>query len=418
MGHPMPQHPLPRRTLLAAGTASLALAPAAALAAPDGSPASPGGARRSAPFTLRAEVLDGGEQVTAVLIEAGRAGGLASGDIAPTAFTVHARGTNPLTGEDAFDQDREVTAASIDHRGLITLELLSGYEVPGASTLEYLEDASRNVQLDLEYTITQSEPLPFRGNGALEGFEQGDLVSAEVDPYEHLESASGLKYRLFSPATTGRPREYPLVVWLHGGGEGGTEGTGYDYYDNETTLRANRGALGFSTAEAQDIFGGAFVLAPQSPSAWMEDGDRFAPLIAEAIEEVASSQPIDRHRIHVLGCSNGGYMTLKMQLEYPEVFASGVPICPGVAGFFTDEEVASISSPTWIIASADDDTIDAEANAVHASELIEGSILSLYDTVTWEGVQYPGHWSWIYAARNDPQAEGVSLWEWMAAQER
>ena len=50
-----------------------------------------------------------------------------------------------------------------------------------------------------------------------------------------------------------------IVVWLHGGGEGASLPD--NYYDNETTLRANRGALGFATAEAQRTFGGAYVVA-------------------------------------------------------------------------------------------------------------------------------------------------------------
>ncbi|MFC8523731.1 hypothetical protein [Pseudarthrobacter sp. NPDC057230] len=49
-------------------------------------------------------------------------------------------------------------------------------------------------------------------------------------------------------------------MWLHGGGEGGLLTGGYNYYDNESPLRANRGALGFSTNEAQDLFDGAYVV--------------------------------------------------------------------------------------------------------------------------------------------------------------
>src|SRR4051794_41636394 len=111
-----------------------------------------------------------------------------------------------------------------------------------------------------------------------------------------------MKYRLYSPGS--RRGRHPLIVWLHGGGEGASLPDGY--YDNETTLRANRGALGFATAEAQRIFSGAYVVAPQSTSYWLEDGDRFAPLIAEIVAGVARRYPVDRERIYVAGCSNGG----------------------------------------------------------------------------------------------------------------
>ena len=56
-----------------------------------------------------------------------------------------------------------------------------------------------------------------------------------------------MKYRLYYPGPASGRR--PLIVWLHGGGEGASLPDGY--YDNETQLRANRGALGFTTPEAQ-----------------------------------------------------------------------------------------------------------------------------------------------------------------------
>ncbi|MFC7455568.1 prolyl oligopeptidase family serine peptidase [Brachybacterium sp. GCM10030267] len=426
--------PLPRRTLLTAGSAGTAaalaaLAPTASAQGRSGeAPARPGGPpARTARFTLQAQVLDGGQQVTSVVIDAGRRGGLIPGELSPEAFSVHATGTNPVTGTVAFDVDRTVTAARADHSGRISLDLEHGPDVEGAGTLEYLDDASRNVLLELEYTLTQNAPLPAHGNGhgSIDEFVQDGLVDAEVDAFSSHVAASGTNYRLFTPHGHGSARELSLVVWLHGGGEGGLFDGEIEYYDNETHLRANRGALAFATDEAQEIFGGAIVVAPQCTSAWMDDGPAFEPLIDEIIEEVAADHPVDRDRVHVIGCSNGGYMSLKMVVENPGAFASTVPICGVVQArgdspgrLVTDDELAAIDTPTWLIAAADDTTVDPQANTVHAHGLIPDSIMSLYDDVTWEGESYPGHFSWIYAARNDPSHQGTHLWEWMAAQRR
>ena len=218
-----------------------------------------------------------------------------------------------------------------------------------------------------------------------------------------------------SPSGRGRGKR-PLIVWLHGGGEGASLPD--DYYDNETTLRANRGALGFATAEGQRIFDGAYVVAPQSTSYWIGDGPGFAPQIKEIVDEVARRYPVDRDQIHVVGCSNGGYMTMKMTVEYPRLFASAVPICGVVQnGLISDAELASITTPTWLVTSADDATVDPEDNTVHAHELITRSILTMYDNVTWDGYKFAGHWSWIYVARNDPRHRGTRIWQWMARQE-
>lgn len=107
----------------------------------------------------------------------------------------------------AYDLDRPVTAARIDSRGRIILDLKHGEGVLGDATLDFIEDALRNVMLDLEYTITQVQPLPQHGKGArgIESFIQGALRSPEVDAFTHHVSArSGTNYRLFTPRNRGR----------------------------------------------------------------------------------------------------------------------------------------------------------------------------------------------------------------------
>jgi predicted esterase len=426
---------LPRRSLLTttavgAPPGAPTLLPATASAAPTGH----GSRRRSTVrFDLDAEVLDGGEQVVSLTLRSRALSSVARDSLTAETFTVHVRASSPLDGAVAYDLDRPVTAARWSGQDIV-LELEHGFGVEGAGTLLYT--SGRNVQLDLEYTITQVSPLRERGKKRsrveLERFEQGDLVSPEVDAFTHHQVEGGLKYRLFTPSSSskGGKRRHrkgqrkALVVWLHGGGEGGLLTGGHDYYDNETTLRANRGALGFATKEAQKAFDGAYVVAPQATSAWMQDGDGFAPQIQAVIDEVIACERIDVDRIHVLGCSNGGYMTLKMVADHPEQFASQVPICAAVSGpegtfHLSDDTLSSLSStPTWLVTAENDDTLDPIANTVRFHELIEGSLLSLYPTVEWDGVEYPGHWSWIYVARNDPEQEGVRLWDWMAAQDR
>lgn len=418
--------PIRRRTLLAAGAGAVA----AALPATDALAAAR--PRRGIPFTLNAEVLDGGEQVTSLTLATSRLGRVDPASLTTGTFSVHATATSPVlegNGVLGYDLDRRVTGIRLDRRGDVVLELASGEGVAGASTLGYLPARGRNFLLDLEYTVTQDAPIAVGGNRAvlLPRLVQSRLSDPEVDAFRPAMSSSGLKYRLYSPERRGRRRDRsrgprPLVVWLHGGGEGASLADGY--YDNETTLRANRGALGFTTDEGQAIFGGAYVVAPQSTSAWLEDGDRFAPQIRQVIAEVVRDHDVDPDRIYVAGCSNGGYMTIKMEVVYPELFAAAVPICAVVDAFrdrprvITEDELRAVDTPTWLVTSLDDQTVAPEPNTVRAAELIPDALVTLYDEVTWNGTKFPGHWSWIYVARNDPRQQGLSIWEWMARQRR
>jgi len=412
-----------RRAVLAAGAGAAAGLTLPAAAHAGGRP--PTAVR----FTLNAETLDGGEQVTALTLDAGRLGPIDPASLSTATFGVHAKATSPIPlapGDQIFseyDLDRTVTAARLDRHGDIVLELAHAEGQLGGGTLGYLVSRGRNVRLNLVYTLTQRAPLRLRDGRpvTVERFEQGRLVNREVDAFGYHTSRSGLKYRLFAPDRHAARR--PLIVWLHGGGEGASLPDGY--YDNETTLRANRGALGFATPRAQRIFSGAYVVAPQSTSYWLEDGDRFAPLIREIVDEVAGRHPVDRRRVYVAGCSNGGYMSLKMTTVYPDAFAASVPICgvvaprqPGGPPMITDDELRRIDTPTWLVTSLDDTTVPPQANTVHAHELIPGSLMSLYENVTWDGYRFPGHWSWIYVARNDPRVDGTHIWQWMARQRR
>jgi pimeloyl-ACP methyl ester carboxylesterase len=109
-------------------------------------------------------------------------------------------------------------------------------------------------------------------------------------------------------------------------------------------------------------------------------------------------------------------MSLYMSYAYPKAFSASVPICPGASEvFFTEAQLASISTPTWLVQSKADTTLPPEVNSVRAHALIPGSLLSLYENVTWNGITYDGHWSWIYVARNDPYLNHKHIWQWMAS---
>ncbi|SCF39810.1 Predicted peptidase [Micromonospora matsumotoense] len=415
-----------RRTVLAGGAGA-----AVGLALPGPAAEASGHRPTSVSFTLDATTLDGGEQVTSVTLDTGRLGPIDPAGLHPGTFTVHAKATSPIPiapGDlifSEYDLDRAVTAARLDRHGNIVLELSHAEGQLGGGTLGYILSKGRNVRLDLVYTITQNTPLVRRHGPPLTitSFVQGRLSNPEVDAFSHHVSGSGMKYRLYSPKRSPRHGRLPLILWLHGAGEGASLPD--DYYDNETTLRANRGALGFATPQAQRIFSDAYVVAPQSTSYWMEDGPRFAPLIREIIEDLVRRKRVDPDRIYVAGCSNGGYMSLKMTVAYPDLFAASVPVCGVVEPLggegpplITDAELTKIHTPTWLVTSRDDDTVPPETNTVHAHHLIPGSLVTLYDHVVWNGYQFPGHFSWIYVARNDPSLDGTHIWQWMARRRR
>jgi len=422
--------PLTRRGLLIGGAtvAAVALQPEIAYAHDAGDKT------RTVRFTLNATVLDGGEQVTSLTLDTSDFGMIDPASLTSSTFAVHFTSSLPFdlpTGETLFtpypDVERPVTKAHFEH-GRIVLDLLTIDQTTPGNTLGYMLLAGRNVMMKQVYTITQTAPLKLLKGGSLTlpGFTQGRLIDPEVDVYSYHKSDDGMNYRLFSPTqdhgwerSSGHGKR-PLIVWLHGGGEGGL--SSQNYYDNEPTLRANRGALGFSTPEAQRIFGGAYVVAPQAESFWLENGPLYSPRVKAIILDLLRKYPIDASRIYLAGCSNGGYLTMEMTSLYHDLFAAAVPICGVVKNFpkpgdvvLTDAQLKSITTPTWLVCAASDTTVPPVDNSIPAHALIRRSILTEYPTVTRNGITYNGHWSWIYVARNDPQYHGQHIWQWMAS---
>lgn len=240
----------------------------------------------------------------------------------------------------------------------------------------------------------------------------------------------------------------PLIIWLHGAGEGGK--------DTELPLLGNK-VVNLATDEIQQYFGetGAAILTPQSPTMWMDynghglynvavpnsDGaSYYTEALMQLITTYVDGSPqVDRNRIYLGGCSNGGYMTVKLCIEYPDYFAAAYPVCQ----FFetrwqTQERINRLKdTPILLTHSRNDSTVPYTVSEELYNSLNEAGAeevhLTLFDNVvdvtgeyfSEDGVSpynYNGHFSWIYVLNNDvsTQIDGkeISLFEWLSKQSK
>lgn len=260
--------------------------------------------------------------------------------------------------------------------------------------------------------------------------------------YRHNDQLT-MSYAAYTPAD--KAAKAPLIIWLHGGGEGGT--------DASIPLIANR-AANYASDEIQSFFGGAYVLAPQCPGAWMHnaegvtthgrENDIYNERLMALIRDFVKSHPdIDPKRIYVGGCSNGGYMALKLILLYPTYFAAGyISALAYKSQYVTDQQIQSIKDvPTWFVHSKDDPVTIADQTVVPVYNRLMAAgarnvHFSYFDHVTditgllgGDGHHYNGHWSWIYMHANKCRLDfngkpvmvkgrSATIMEWMAAQSR
>ncbi|MFC3417814.1 prolyl oligopeptidase family serine peptidase [Algoriphagus hitonicola] len=325
----------------------------------------------------------------------------------------------------------------------LTLVLEVNPTQPLGSPIQYMRVGDRGGNFWINYDLT----IMHLKSGQIWN-EESDRIMPLVDEFDlspkfNYQDKMTLSYATFKPET--EMSELPLIIWLHGGGEGGSDPT--------IPLLGNR-AANYASEEIQVHFGGAHVIVPQAPTFWMqaEDGsytrgdeeDIYHEALFALVEEYVAANPdIDKDRIYVGGCSNGGYMSLKLILEHPDYFAAGyISALAYHNEFVSDEQIKSIKNvPIWFVHSADDGTTKPDETVVPIyNRLIEAGAknvhFSYYDHVTditgfygGEDYHYPGHWSWIYSHANTARTDfdgspvkldgkPVTIMEWLAAQKR
>ena len=239
-----------------------------------------------------------------------------------------------------------------------------------------------------------------------------------------------------------------LIVFLHGAGEGG--------YDLPIAWSGNK-VTAFSEEENQAKFGGAFVLVPQCDTMWLDDGSHrygnsgksmYTEALKYLIDEFVARFPavIDPSRIYIGGDSNGGFMTMRMLMSYPDAFAAAFPICEAMLDRrVTKKDIENLKDiPIWFTHAKNDPVVKPEKYAVPTYErLIAAGAKNCHFTY-WDRIvdmhglftdeqgkpwEYMGHFAWIPMFNDDCRLDydgkpvtidgrEVSLMEWLAAQRK
>lgn len=210
--------------------------------------------------------------------------------------------------------------------------------------------------------------------------------------------------------------------------------------DINVALIGNK-VVSFADKKFQDAMGGAYVLVPQAPTMWMDDGTKtytqdgttmYETALTELLERYIEDHPnVDRGRVFIGGCSNGGFMTVRMILTRPELFAAAFPVCQAYKPeWISDGQVEKIAHlPIWQVHARNDEVVPfAFAEDLHGRLIKAGGKdvrYTWYDTVedvsglwvddggkSWE---YNGHFCWVHVFNGDVLCEGVSLFEWLGS---
>lgn len=403
-------------------------------------------AKPTGSYTLVVEGFDWGAGVNKVILSLSDT----TSAVNASEFSVFAsRKSNagPITEEQSSGKREIVGAYVSDPTGNrvktgknITLVLAVGPQLPISFPIQYFRSKG-NVWVDYQLTIihTKSQQVWDSPTGKLMPLVDQFDVTGKYKFNDQLT----MSYATFSP--TIKKEKAPLLIWLHGGGEGG--------FDPTIPLLGNK-AANYASEAIQSIFEGAYVLSPQCPGAWMHNAQKVSThgkendvynegLMALIKDYVKSNPNIDPNRIYVGGCSNGGYMALKLILLYPDYFAAGyISALAYRSEYIPDADIQKIKQvPIWFVHSKDDATTIPDLTVVPVYQRLQAAgaknvHFTYYDHVHditnfygGNGFQYNGHWSWVYLHENLPRTnldgslvkvngKPVSIMEWLAAQKK
>ncbi len=199
-----------------------------------------------------------------------------------------------------------------------------------------------------------------------------------------------LPYLLFLPQgySAQASQRYPLLIFLHGSGEAGTDLEKVKIH-GPPKLVGQRPDFPF------------IVASPQIPDA--ETG--FDPVQLDALlDELLERLPIDPDRVYLTGLSLGGEATYAWAALRPERFAAIAP----VSGNWTPEVACRLKNvPVWAFHGAHDDVVPLEGDRAMVNEINAcggHARLTVYPDA--------GHDAWTATYASD------ELYSWLLSQRR
>lgn len=214
-------------------------------------------------------------------------------------------------------------------------------------------------------------------------------IKGQAQQTPHKIILDQMNYLLYFPDgyETDTLRTWPLMVFLHGGGETGND------VEKVKLLGPPR--------MINDGYKFPFiVVSPQSPELWWKPD-----FVRKLVLDLQKRHRIDIDRTYLTGLSMGGFGTWQTAQAYPELFAAIVPICGGGE----DYNAHSLENvPIWCFHGAKDDVIPISRSQAMVDSLRKYNHPNLKFTVYPEA----GHDSWTETYNNE------AIYSWMLSHKR
>ena len=209
------------------------------------------------------------------------------------------------------------------------------------------------------------------------------------------------KYEVYLPEQWSHAQKWPVILFLHGSGERGSDGIDETQVGLPAALRAHPERWPFIVVMPQ---------VPYNHRHWT-DPDLMRMALAALDAEIKEFRG-DRDRVYLTGLSLGGYGVWEIAKSYPGRFAAVVPVCGGifwsyapsrwkVAAVLPGEYARSIGrTPIWIFHGADDPVVvPKQAELMYQAMKAAGGDVRYWKYAGWKH----NVWEKAYAEPEVPQ---------------
>jgi predicted peptidase len=251
--------------------------------------------------------------------------------------------------------------------------------------------------------------------------------------YTYTDTALGgyqMPYRLLLPSDyNAAGPAIPVVLFLHGAGERGTDNTVQEAHI-ANLINETQGAVpgheaililpqcpltqvwnGVNTGDVWNV--GAYTNAQQRPVT------NALQAAIDILGHVEATTNANTQKVYVTGLSMGGYGTWDAITRFPSLFAAAMPLS---GGGNKDAAAQLVNMPIWAYHGGSDGLVppSGDTDVINAIKADGGhpiySLIPGYGHGNWEEFYQPNHWT-----ANNPTGTGGTgpdLYNWMFAQSR
>ncbi|WP_336127712.1 prolyl oligopeptidase family serine peptidase [Mesoflavibacter sp. CH_XMU1422-2] len=204
-------------------------------------------------------------------------------------------------------------------------------------------------------------------------FAQKDLYKEKI----HIKGKDTLKYRIMYPENFSKDKKYPVVLFLHGAGERGSDNQKQLTHGSKLFLdKMNRGAFPsiviFPQCPKEDYWANANVDRSSYPLN-ITFPENEAPttalsLVMNLMDDMVKKPYVQTDKVYVGGLSMGGMGTFEILYRKPDMFAAAFAICGGG----NPDTVTSFAKkvPMWVFHGAKDDVVTPQHSVTMVNAIL------------------------------------------------